>query len=84
MKRRAYDQRVREVEHATFVPLVLSLAEGVGMCLPGETCAVRKMGPTIQPDHRVVSFALPYLAALEVPAQLYRQPRKPAPWPNRF
>ena len=74
------------MEHATFVPLVLSLAGGVGMCLPGETClqAVRKMGPTIQPDHRVVSFALPYLAALEVPAQLYRQPRKPAPWPNRF
>ena len=31
MKRRAYDQRVREVEHATFVPLVFSLTGGAGI-----------------------------------------------------
>ena len=30
MKRRAYEQRIREVEHATFVPLVFSLTGGAG------------------------------------------------------
>ena len=30
MKRRSYDQRIREVEHASFVPLVLSLTGGFG------------------------------------------------------
>ena len=29
-KRRQYDQRVREVEHATFTPLVLSTLDGMG------------------------------------------------------
>ena len=29
-KRRQYDQRVREVEHATFTPLVLSTTGGMG------------------------------------------------------
>ena len=29
-KRRHYDQRVREVEHATFTPLVLSTTGGMG------------------------------------------------------
>ena len=30
MKRRAYEQRIREVEHATFVPLIFSLTGGAG------------------------------------------------------
>jgi len=29
-KRRQYDQRVREIEHATFTPLVLSTTGGMG------------------------------------------------------
>ena len=30
LKKRAYDQRVREIEHGTFTPLVLSLTGGMG------------------------------------------------------
>ncbi len=30
MKRRGYEQRIREVEHATFVPLIFSLTGGSG------------------------------------------------------
>ena len=29
-KRRQYDQRIREIEHATFTPLVLSITGGMG------------------------------------------------------
>ena len=29
-KKRQYDQRVREVEHATFTPLVMSVTGGMG------------------------------------------------------
>ena len=31
MKKRAYNQRVREVEHATFTPLVFSATGGLGI-----------------------------------------------------
>ena len=31
LKKRAYEQRVRETEHATFTPLVLSATGGMGM-----------------------------------------------------
>ena len=30
MKKRAYDQRVREIKHATFIPIVLSATGGMG------------------------------------------------------
>ncbi len=40
-KRRAYDQRIREVEHATFTPLVLSATGGLseaGNCFLQTSC----------------------------------------------
>ena len=31
IKKRAYQQRIREVEHSTFTPIVLSLTGGLGL-----------------------------------------------------
>ena len=40
-KRRAYDQRVREVEHSSFTPLVMSLTGGLGRAA---TTAYKRLG----------------------------------------
>ena len=53
-KRRQYDQRVREVEHTTFTPLVLSMTGGVGRA----TTTFYKRLASMIAEKRDVSYAV--------------------------
>ena len=56
-KKRAYEQRVREIEHASFTPLVLS--ESGGLAKEAKNFYKRldsKLGPFLQPDHELIAI----------------------------
>ena len=58
-KKRAYEQRVREIEHACFTPLVMSASGGftkeATIFLQNASLQIgRKVGSVIQPHHELV------------------------------
>ena len=58
LKRRLYEQRVREIEHASFTPLVISLTGGLGTAA---TTIYKRLGPLLsskwdQPHSRVMAW----------------------------
>ena len=50
-KKRAYQQRVQEVEHSSFSPLVLSATGGIGMKPPSFTSAWHRCSPRSGTSH---------------------------------
>ena len=58
-KKRAYEQRVREIKHASFTPLVLSASGGLAKEATNFLQALgREVGPFLQPDHELVAMHL--------------------------
>ena len=49
-KRAKYDQRVREVEHATFAPFVLSVTGGIGPCA---SVVTKRLGSLLAEKHDI-------------------------------
>ena len=47
-KRRVYEQRVREIEHASFTPFVLSCTGGIG---PSATVTLKRLGALLADKH---------------------------------
>ena len=47
-KRRVYEQRVREIEHASFTPFVLSCTGGIG---PSATVTLKRLGAVLADKH---------------------------------
>ena len=61
-KRRKYDQRIREVEHASFVPLVMSCTGGAGPCATmflQEACITVDQKAPLQLQHSHGALANP-------------------------